>query len=75
MNDRHSVILEDTTGLDDLTYEKNSTISGENDDKSNVHAELVGLFYVVGIIGSFLALLHLNTKKNFRNTKQAFMLK
>lgn len=52
----------------------NSPIDFE-DDKSIVHVDMLALFYVVGIIGSFLALLHLYSKKNFRNTKQAFMLK
>lgn len=33
------------------------------------------VFYVVGIIGSALALLHLYQKQNFKNKKHAFMLK
>lgn len=37
--------------------------------------ELQSVFYVVGIIGSSLALLHLHQKQSFKNTKQIFMLK
>lgn len=32
-------------------------------------------FYVIGIFGCLLALLHLHQKINFKNSKQAFMLK
>lgn len=49
--------------------------SNDNDHKSMVYLELVAVFYIVGILGSFLALLHLYCKRNFKNTKQAFMLK
>lgn len=39
--------------------------------------ELLSVLYVVGIIGSFLALLHLYVyqKQSFKNSKQIFMLK
>lgn len=37
--------------------------------------ELLSVLYVVGIIGSFLALLHLHQKQSFKNSKQIFMLK
>lgn len=37
--------------------------------------ELLSVFYVVGIIGSFLALLHLYKKRSCKNGKQIFMLK
>lgn len=43
--------------------------------KLKLFIELLGVFYVTGIIGSFCALLHLYRKKSFKNTKQAFMLK
>lgn len=44
-------------------------------NKSMVRTELLSVLYVVGIMGSFLALLHLYQKQNWKNTKQAFMLK
>lgn len=37
--------------------------------------ELLSAFYIVGIVGSFLALLHLHQNRNFKNSKQVFMLK
>lgn len=40
-----------------------------------IRREFLSVFYVVGIIGSFLALLHLHQKQNLKNTKQAFLLK
>jgi hypothetical protein len=41
-----------------------------------VPRELLSVFYVVGIMGSFLALLHLcNSSKRNKNVKQIFMLK
>lgn len=43
--------------------------------KASVSTELLTVFYLVGIVGSILALLHLHRKKNFKNSKQAFMLK
>ena len=52
-----------------------NTTTTEDDNKSLVHVDLLALFYIVGISGCFLALLHLHTRKTFRNTKQAFMLK
>jgi hypothetical protein len=49
--------------------------TGDDEHKSVAFMEILGLLYVVGICGSFLAMLHLYTKRNFKNTKQAFMLK
>lgn len=44
-------------------------------DTSNVYLKVLSILYIVGIVGSFLALLHLYRKRNFKNIKQAFMLK
>ena len=52
-----------------------SKVESNENDKSIVHVDMLALFYIVGIIGSFLALLHLYSIKYFKNTKQAFMLK
>jgi hypothetical protein len=50
--------------------------NSESDHKSSTYPiGFLSMFYIVGIIGSFVALLHLCQTKNFRNTKQAFMLK
>jgi hypothetical protein len=51
-----------------------SAIAALTGYKSNVWWPLSAI-YVVGIVGTFLALLHLHQKANFKNTKQAFMLK
>lgn len=60
---------------DSVTSNITNTTTTEDDHKSLVHVDLLALFYIVGISGCFLALLHLYTRKTFRNTKQAFMLK
>jgi hypothetical protein len=51
-----------------------SAIAALAGHKSNVWWSLSAI-YVVGIAGTFLALLHLHQKANVKNTKQAFMLK
>ncbi|KAG5680559.1 hypothetical protein PVAND_010059 [Polypedilum vanderplanki] len=63
--------------LDFYNNETNSTtvINEDNCYKPLVFIEMVSLFYFVGIVGSFLAILHLYRKKNFKNTKQALMLR
>ncbi|CRL04188.1 CLUMA_CG017303, isoform A [Clunio marinus] len=53
----------------------NATSVVETHNKLNTHTELVSMLYIVGIIGSLLALLHLCQKQNLKNSKQAFMLK
>lgn len=60
-----------------LNYSENmnATSTDQADNKFQVRRELFSLFYAVGIIGSILALLHLNQKQNFKNPKQAFMLR
>lgn len=57
------------------TGENATSAVAQADNKSSLHRELLSVFYVVGIIGSLLALLHLRAKRKFKNTKQAFMLK
>lgn len=54
--------------------EINGTLDDEH-HKSMAYNELISVLYVIGIIGSFSALLHLYRKRSFKNTKQAFMLK
>jgi hypothetical protein len=53
----------------------NSTTGRDHSDNTLVFIEMVSLFYFVGIVGSFLAMLHLYRKRNFKNTKQALMLR
>lgn len=54
----------------------NETVKENNPTASRaIPRELLSVFYVVGIIGSFLALLHLYKKRNVKNGKQIFMLK
>lgn len=53
----------------------NTTSNGIRGHGSIVYLEVIGVLYTVGIVGSFLALLHLYRKRNYKNTKQAFMLK
>lgn len=60
-----------------LNYSGHVNASGAVVDgtKASIQTKLMAVFYLVGIVGSILALLHLHQKKNFKNTKQAFMLK
>lgn len=58
---------------ENVTY--NSTNSGGATKSATISRGLLSVFYVVGIIGSFLALIHLYKKRNGRNGKQIFMLK
>lgn len=46
-----------------------------NGETDKFFRELVAVFYVIGIIGNFLAFLHLYQSNSFKNTKQSFMLK
>lgn len=39
------------------------------------YRELISVFYLVGTLANLLAFIHLNQKKNFKNTKHALMLK
>lgn len=41
----------------------------------NYYKELLSVFYLVGTLANLLAFIHLNQKKNFKNTKHALMLK
>lgn len=61
--------------LSTLWRKNSSSKSHDEDEKLMLFIELLAVFYIIGIIGSFSALLHLYRKKNFKNTKQAFMLK
>jgi hypothetical protein len=53
----------------------NTTALEKNTKPMVISRELLSVLYVVGIIGSFLALLHLYKKRIGRNGKQIFMLK
>lgn len=59
------------------THNRSQTKIETFDEQKNltVFFKLLIVFYITGIIGSFCAMLHLYRKKNFKNTKQAFMLK
>lgn len=51
------------------------TQSSESLRSFNYYRELISLFYLVGTLANLLAFIHLNQKKNFKNTKHALMLK
>lgn len=57
---------------------ENATIYPEFSEgrkQGTILRELLSAFYIIGIVGSFLALLHLHQNRNFKNSKQVFMLK
>jgi hypothetical protein len=53
----------------------NATTIADPIHNSIFFIEVVSVLYIVGIVGSFSAMLHLYRKRNYKNTKQAFMLK
>lgn len=53
----------------------NSSSLTHGDDKFTILRDFLSAVYVVGIVGSVLALLHLFKKQKLRNNKQVFMLK
>lgn len=69
----------DMWNISSANYSINVTaVTNDDDDpinKSMVYIEMFSVVYIVGIMGSFLALLHLYRKKNYKNNKQALMLK
>jgi len=61
---------------DEVENYSHALSNNESDHKSSIYPiAFLSIFYIVGIIGSFVALLHLIQRQNFKNTKQAFMLK
>lgn len=64
--------------IDENFFENSLDYESSNDDqKPSTHQIGVAVLYLFGILGSFIALLHLylHQKKNMRNAKQSFMLK
>lgn len=60
-----------------LTNESINENDNDGDQKFTKHQIGALALYIIGIIGSFVALLHLHLhqRKNMQNVKQTFMLK
>lgn len=75
--DRGRVVNEEMANNSEnaTNYPEFSAGGPEGRKQGTILRELLSVFYIVGIVGSFLALLHLHQNRNFKNSKQVFMLK
>ena len=77
INDTNLDSYEDKyNSTNNLTISSNKLIAlGRNTNFSSPCLIIVTASYIFGMIGNFIALVHLWQKKNFKNTKHSLMLK
>lgn len=61
--------------MSNYTEDVDTNSTSVSHDKFAIPRECFATLYVLGTVGSILALVHLFQKQKFKNTKQIFMLK